>query len=167
MRKLYEINKSIEDLLNAVTDPETGEVTDIEALDSLFMEREQKIENVILYYKDVNAELNALYGEIGTLNDRADRLERTAEGLKIYIGKALEGQKFKTSKCEVSYRKSETAEVDDQEKFIEWAKMAENTEVLKHKEADLPDKMAIKKLLKAGNTIPYCHLETHNNISIK
>ena len=28
MRKLYEINKSIEDLLNAVTDPETGEHID-------------------------------------------------------------------------------------------------------------------------------------------
>lgn len=56
MRKLYEINKSIEDLLNAVTDPETGEVVDLDALDDLLMEREQKIESVALYEKDVNAE---------------------------------------------------------------------------------------------------------------
>ena len=39
MRKLYEINKSIEDLLAAVTDPETGEIVDPDALDDLLMER--------------------------------------------------------------------------------------------------------------------------------
>ena len=85
MRKLYEIKKDIEDLLNAVTDPDTGEVVDPDALDSLLLERDQKIENVALYAKDVNAEWVAVTHEIMTLQQRADRLKNTEEGLKQYL----------------------------------------------------------------------------------
>ena len=169
MRKLYEINKSIEDLLNAVTDPESGEVTDLEALDNLLLERDQKIESVILYYKDVNAELGALLAEISALNDRADKLENTANGLKIYLNKALNGENFKTSKCEVKYRKSESVELTDPYAFVDWAKEQKDDMSLyiTHKVTDAPNKIEIKRLLKAGGSLPYCRLIENQNISIK
>ena len=167
MRKLYEINKSIEDLLNAITDPDSGEVTDPEALDNLLLEREEKIESVILYYKDVQAELSAVGNEINALNQRADKLENTANGLKIYLSKALEGQNFKTSKCEVKYRKSESVEVTPE--FVEWAYSQKDdmSPYITHKESDVPNKVEIKKLLKAGGSLPYCKLVENQNISIK
>ncbi len=46
---LYEIDKAITDL----ADPETGEITDFEALDNLQMARDQKIENIACYYKNL------------------------------------------------------------------------------------------------------------------
>ena len=166
MRKLYEINKSIEDLLNAITDPESGEVTDPEALDNLLLEREEKIESVILYYKDVNAEITAINAEIFALNERSEKLERTAEGLKQYLTKALEGQNFKTAKCEVKHRKSESVDVDPE--FIEWAKGTFNWEVMTyHPESYIPNKTAIKKILKSGGELEHCRIVEKDNISIK
>ena len=90
MRKLYEINHDIETLINAVTDPDTGEVVDLDALEDLLLERDQKIENVILYRKDVISEMRAIGEEIDTLETRLSRLEKTAESLKGYIEKALD-----------------------------------------------------------------------------
>lgn len=167
MRKLYEINKSIEDLLNAVTDPNTGEVVDLDALDDLLMEREQKIENVALYAKDVNAEWVAVTHEIMILQQRADRLKNTEDGLKIYLSNALGGEKFKTSKCDIGFHKSEAVEVDDD--FIAWASDIENFALhyLKRKETVTADKTAIKQYLKSGGTLEHCRLVTKNNISIK
>lgn len=167
MRKLYEINRSIEELLETVTDPETGEVVDLDALDDLLLEKEQKIENVILYYKDVQAELAAVTHEYMKLQERAERLGSTADGLKLYISKALDGQKFKTAKCEVSYRKSEAVDVDDG--FIEWANNPDNLALhfVKRKITDTPDRAAIKKYLKEGGTLEHCRLVEKQNISIK
>ena len=119
MRKLYEINHDIETLINAVTDPDTGEVVDLDALEDLLLERDQKIENVILYRKDVISEMRAIGEEIDTLETRLSRLEKTAESLKGYIEKALDGENFKTARCEVTHRKSESVEVDPE--FVRWA----------------------------------------------
>lgn len=169
MRKLYEINKSIEDLLNAVTDPETGEIVDPDALDDLLMEREQKIENVALYAKDVNAEWVAITHEIMILQQRADRLKKTEDGLKAYLTNALEGQKFSTPKCMISFRKSESAEPDDE--FIKWASDINNCALhflrIKETKSVTADKEAIKKYLKSGGTLEHCRIVTKNNISIK
>ena len=167
MRKLYEINKSIEDLLNAVTDPETGEVVDLDALDDLLMEREQKIENVALYAKDVNAEWVAVTHEIMILQQRADRLKNTEDGLKIYLSNALNGEKFKTSKCDIGFRKSESADVDDE--FVAWASDIENCALhfLRKRETVSADKEKIKKYLKSGGKLEHCKLVTKYNISIK
>ena len=167
MRKLYEINHDIEDLLNAVTDPETGEVVDLDALDGLLLEREQKIENVILYRKDVLAEIMAVGTEIASLEKRYARLQITAEGLKEYIAKAVDGQNFKTERCEVTHRMSEETEVDPE--FIKWAyeQKDDMSAFIKHTETDKADKTAIKKYLKSGGTLEHCRLVKKDNIQIK
>ena len=167
MRKLYEIDKSIEDILNATTDPDTGELVDLESLDALLLEREQKIESVVLYYKDIAAEIGAVSNEITVLEQRLKRLKKTSEGLKTYIGKALEGQKFTTPKCDVSFRKSEVVEVDDD--FIAWASDVENFALhyLKQTITETPDKQAIKKYLKEGGTLEHCRLVEKQNLTIK
>lgn len=167
MRKLYEINADIENLLNSVTDPETGEVVDTDCLDDLFMEREQKIENVALYCKDVDAEIVAISHEIMIQEQRVERLKKTYEGLKHYLAAALDGQKFSTAKCEVSFRKSEAVDIDDG--FIEWASDINNLALhfLKHKETITPDKTQIKQFLKSGGTLEHCRIVENRNITIK
>lgn len=167
MRKLYEIKADIENLLNSVTDPETGEVVDTDALDDLLMERDQKLESVALYCKDINAEIVAITHEIMIQEQRVERLKKTYEGLKHYLAAALDGQKFSTPKCEVSFRKSESVDID--EGFIEWASDINNLALhfLKHKETITPDKTQIKQFLKSGGTLEHCRIIEKKNITIK
>ena len=52
---LYEIDAAI----TALVDPETGEISDFDAFDQLSMARDQKIENIALYYKNLVADAAA------------------------------------------------------------------------------------------------------------
>ena len=54
--KLYEINEQILDCI----DSETGEVIDPEKLNNLQIAKDEKLENLALWYKDLLAEANAL-----------------------------------------------------------------------------------------------------------
>ena len=165
MRKLYEIDKDIEDLIAESIDPETGELVIDERLDILQLERETKLESVILYYKDVVAELEAVLKEIKTLEDRADSLANTRDGLRGYLTKALDGKKFSTPRCEANFRKSESVETDDE--FCEWAVGAGRYEFVIHKEYDHADKTKIRTFLKNGGELEHCKLVEKNNITIK
>ncbi|MBQ7727258.1 MAG: siphovirus Gp157 family protein, partial [Clostridia bacterium] len=91
--KLYEIDQGIEEALNkVVVDEETGEVTvtqDLEALEALQMQRDQKIENVALFYKNADAEAKAIAEEIKKLQARKKVLDNKCEGAKNWIAFAL------------------------------------------------------------------------------
>lgn len=110
--KLYEIDAAIEALVD-----ENGEITDFDALDALVMARDEKVENIAIYYKNVAAEVNAFNDEIDKLETRKKSAEAKAKSLKAYLEYALNGAKFKTAKVEVGFRKSSRVIVDDEEKF--------------------------------------------------
>lgn len=167
MRKLYEINRDIEALLDAVTDPETGEIVDMDCLEGLFLEREKKLEHVALYCKNIRAEKNAVKAEMDELAKRYKRLSKSEEGVEMYLEKALNGERFSTGKVDCVFRESEVADVDPE--FIAWAyaQGGDMSGFIKHKESDEPDKMAIKKFLKQGGTLEHCRLVKKNNLTIK
>ncbi len=75
---LYEIDKAITDL----ADPETGEITDFEALDNLQMARDQKIENIACYYKNLVSDAEAIKAEKEALAERQKVAENKAARLK-------------------------------------------------------------------------------------
>ena len=137
---IYEIDNEI---MNCI-DMETGEVIDTEKLNELKMERDAKIENVALWIKELNAEAEAIKNEKQTLADRQRVAENKAESLKNWLAYALNGEKFKTSKCSVSYRNSESVEVT--EEGLD-ALMREHEDLLTYK-APEPNKKAIKDAIK-------------------
>ena len=151
--RLYEIDQEIEKCF----DDETGEVLDEKRLDALTMERDKKIENVVLYIKDLRAEADALKKEEQTLAKRRRTVENKAESLKTWVFMALEGDKFKTSRCSVSYRHSQSIEVPDLRKldpeFIHYQQSA--------------DKTAIKKRIKEGFAVTGAELVDKLNLVIK
>lgn len=160
---LYEIDKRIEELTNAV-DPETGELmVDIDALDALAMEREKKLENIACYIKNLSSDVSELKNEEKALAERRKTAEKKAERLKSFLVSALDGQKFSTSKCAVSTRKSQSVEVDDG--FLDWA-LANNDSLLRYKSPEV-DKTAVKKILDTGATLPYAHLRENYSVVIK
>ena len=142
---IYEIDQAI----MRCVDLETGEIIDTEKLDKLQMEREKKLENVACWIKDLKAEAEALKNEKQALAERQKVAENKAESLKKWLAYVLDGQKFSTSKCAVSFRKTEAVEVttDGLNNL-----MKEHDELLTYK-APEPNKTAIKQALKDGLSV--------------
>lgn len=160
---LYEIDAGIQELLSEV-DPETGElITDYEALDALFMEREAKIENIVLFIKNLSSDVRELKAEEAALAERRKKAEKKAERLREYVSHALGGERFQTPRCCVSFRKSTALELG--EGFTEWAKEHADT-LLRYKEPE-PDKAAIKAALAGGAEIPEAKLVQNTTMTIK
>ena len=156
---IYEIN---EEILNCI-DLETGEIIDIDRLNDLQLERDAKIENVACWIKELKAEAEAIKTEKQTLAERQKVAENKAESLKKWLAFALNGEKFKTAKCSVSFRKTESVEVTDEGLNN---LMKEHDELLTYK-APEPNKKAIKDAIKDGLSVQGVRLECNTSVIIK
>ena len=155
MANLYEIDQGILECI----DLETGEVIDPERLCDLQMERSQKIENVVLWIKNLESDAVAFKAEKDAFAYREAAAKKKVEGLKKWLSTALEGQKFSTDRCAVSFRKS--VQVDIQDEAIIPQDLMVQTVTFK------PDKNAIKELLKNGQQVSGCCLVENMNPQIK
>ena len=158
---LYEINAQIEQAWSAAVDPETGEIISEEAaqaVEQLNMAREDKIENLALYYKNLTAEAKALKNEKLALEARQSAAEKKAESIKKYLASSMNGEKYKSEKVAISWRKSESVSVDEN------AFLPDDYMTFKE---PVPNLTAIKKALKAGEKIDGATLTSSNNIQIK
>ena len=79
--------------------------------------------------------------------ERRKVLENKAEGLKRYLSDALQGQKFQTSKCVVSFRKTPSVELTEPALAIAWAQTHGHGEIVTYA-APTISKTELKKLLK-------------------
>ena len=104
--RLYEIDNAIMDCV----DEETGDVIDVERLESLEMERDIKISNIACWVKDLQAESKAIKEEIDKLQARKKADENKAESLKNFLAYYLNGVKFKDARASISYRHSTSTE---------------------------------------------------------
>ena len=160
---IYEIDKAIQDAYDAGIDPETGEICDDVAfamIDELKMERSAKVENVACWIKDLKAEAAAIKAEADALAKRAKSAENKATHLTAYLGYALGGEKFKTPKCSVSYRKSVSVEVDPE------ALELLDTKYLRFKDPE-PDKKAIAEAMQQGEVLEGCRFVENTSVIIK
>jgi hypothetical protein len=163
MRALYEIDNAI---LECV-DPETGEILDTEKLDALQMEREQKLEGVALWVKDLKAEAEAVKAEADKLNARKKSLDSKIEAIKAWLLYALDGQKLKTARCNVYQTHSTKLDVADEAGLVKFLQTLDDPErFLKFRDPELR-KDEIKKALKDGFVIPGAALEATESVVIK
>lgn len=154
MANLYEIDAQIMECV----DFETGEIIDVERLEALQMEFDSKVEGIALWIKSLVAEAKMVKEEKDNLAARQKACENKAESLKKYLASALGGEKFKTSKVSISYRKSKSVEVEDISLL--------DDDYLKFKEPEA-DKTKIKKALEGGISLEGVSLVEKNNIQIK
>lgn len=154
---LYELDKAIADFELEVN--EDGEVLNIDELDELNLAREQKIEGISLWVKNLEAEKEAVKHEKDNFADREKRLGKKIDSLKKYLTYALDGQRFSTPKVAVSFRKSESVLIKDAylipDEYCEF--------VVDRK----PNKKNIKDALKKGKELMGVELVEKQNISIK
>lgn len=151
---IYEIDSQI---LSCI-DEETGEILDVERLEKLIQDKNNKIESVACWYKNTVAEAEAIKAEISNLKARKERDEKLAENLKRYISDVLDGEKFRTPKVSVSYRKSSSVEVDDVYRLPD--------EFLTYK-APEPKKSLLKSAIDNGQKFEGVRIVEKMNIQIK
>lgn len=147
---LYEIDEA---LLNLV-DPETGEIMDISAFTELQMDRNKKLEGIALWIKDLYAEEDALKNEEDALRARRAAARRKRESLWAYLQTMLAGEKLKTGKVAVTYRKNPpSVQVDNEAELLEWASSRCRTDLLRLKAPEL-DISGVKAAIKKGEYVP-------------
>ncbi len=162
MATLYEINEAILNCVEVeegtIVNIETGEVIDIAALDALNMQRDEKIRNIALWYKDLLSDAEQIKAEEQALNQRRKRAENKALQLKNYLANVLDGQKVKESKFAISWRKSQAVNILDERKLPKSYLIEQAPKV---------DKAGIRKALKDGADVPGAEMVEALNIQIK
>ena len=163
--KIYEIDSAIESLMSEV-DETTGEVKfDPDALDALLAQRDKAVDGLICYYKNKLASAAAIKAEEEALAKRRKRDTNAAKRAEQYIEYVLHGEKYKSARNEVTYTRSQQVQTKDWNAWVEWA-MKNAPDYLKYKSHD-PDKVALAKALKAGESVGDVELVDKLNIQIK
>lgn len=154
---IHEIDAAIE----SCVDQETGEFDEAKFND-LAQAREEKIEQLICFYKNVSALAKAIKDEETKLKERRIVEENKAERIKQYIAYALAGEKFKTAKVAVSYKHTTATECADN--FVQWAQDNDRDDLLSFAKPTA-NKTAIKAAIESGETgIPAQIVENVNTI---
>lgn len=167
---IYDIDARIAALSNAaeddmLIDEETGELMTVsQALDALRMEREEKIENVACWVKNLSAEADAIKDEEINLAKRRKAAETKAANLKAWLIAALTREdgttdRLKTARVAVSVKRNPPSTVVDDALLPSSYKVAKITYQA--------DKDLIKRELLAGGEVPGAHLEYGRSVMIK
>ena len=167
---LYDIDAQIAALDGSaeddmLIDEETGELVSVaQALDALRMEREEKLENVACWVKNLSAEADAIRDEEYQLVKRRKAAETKAANLKAWLLSAMTREdgttdKLKTGRVMVSVKKNPPSTVVDDALLPSTYKVAKITYQ--------PNKELIKRELLAGGEVPGAHLEYGRSVVIK
>lgn len=167
---LYEIDAQIAALDGAaeddmLIDEETGELISVsQALDALRMEREEKLENVACWVKNLSAEADAIREEENRLIKRRKAAETKAANLKAWLLAAMTREdgttdKLKTGRVMVSVKRNPPSTVVDDELLPSTYKVAKITYQA--------NKELIKRELLSGGEVPGAHLEYGRSVIIK
>ena len=152
--RLFEINNAILECI----DLETGEITDIEKLEGLQMDRREKLANIALLYKNMISDAKQLSDLEKEYKARRQSAEKTAEWAKQTLARELNGEKMDDEKkrFRISWRPSTSTKVDMNVLPDEWKKVEVK-----------PMTKEIGEAIKAGQEIPGAWQEVNNNIQIK
>lgn len=162
--KLYELTKQMV-TLEAMVESESSSPTDnlVEAekfLNQVMLERADKIEGCVALLKNWEALKVAIKAEEDALAARRASLDARIDWLENYVGFCLQpGEKFESSRCKLSWRKSQSVTIVDESKIPQ-----EYTEEVTERKIN---KMVIKDALKSGKEVPGAVLLTKNNLVIK
>ena len=164
--KLYEIANDYLSLMEAIENGEIPEEALADTLESIESGIEEKADNIACLLKNLSAEIDAIKAEENNLVERRKQREKTHERLKQYLSDTLQRigkTKIETARNRITFRKSESVEVDES-MFMQWAAIYRG-DLLNVKTT--VDKTAIKAELKSGVKLPNAQIVTNFNLQIK
>jgi len=162
---LYEITDTYKNFLEMV---ETGEIPEeaiADTLEGLQGDFNDKADNIACMFKNLSADVTAMKVERDALNDRIKSKQSKADSLKHYLSesmKALELFKIETARNAISFRKSTSCFIANEEDFKQKHSELCNKEIV----VSIP-KADIAKLLKDGQEISGAELKVSQNLQIK
>ena len=140
-----------------------------DTLESIEGEFDMKAENIAVFIKEIKAEADLLKAEEQSLRNRRQTKERQIDSLKTYLltqMKEIGKSKIDTQKALISIRNNAPSlVVDDELSFIRWAEQ-NNDGLLKYSMPEIR-KSDVKKAVKAGDEIPFVHMEKSTSVIIK
>lgn len=151
---LYEINDEILSCL----DLETGEILDPEKLESLQIDRKEKLRNIGFVALNAKADIQAYKEQENRFKAKRVAAEKTLAWAKETLQRELAGQKMKEAEFSIYYSPSESVEVD--EDAVIPAKFLKLQE-------PVVDKAGLKTALKNGTEIKGVRLVQKQNLQIR
>lgn len=163
---LYDIDSRIESIMTKMYDSmdETGEVSSelTEELQELNEAREQKLDNIGAFIKNLTADVTAMKTEKDILDKRIKAKQRQIDWLKSYVASDLlsnDQTKFESARVVFSFRRSTSVSIPDQS-------LIPKKYFIKKIETRV-DVDGIGKLLKEGHTVRGASLIEKQNLQIK
>lgn len=156
MATLYDIIKSIESFEFEV-DEETGEILNMAELDALQVDKETKVENIAMFIKNLKADAAMYADEEKAFAQRKKAAANKAERLQKYLAAMLAGEKYKSARVAITWRKSEQVDITSIDELPAGYYVTEKK----------PDKMKIKQAMKNGEQVPGAVLVERENIQVK
>ena len=157
MATLYELTEALANF-NFEIDDETGEILNAAALDEIALERNVKIENIALWIKNLTSDAEAYKREKDSFTKKEQQAKKKIESLKNYLSLNLPGENFNTDRVNISWRKSESIEIEDEAQIPEEWLIPQAPKV---------DKVGIKAAIKNGELVPGVFIQEKQNIQIK
>jgi hypothetical protein len=165
--KLYDLTNEYLALLDAIDNDEIPEEAIADTLEAITGEIESKADSIACLLKNLDADILAIKAEESRLAERRKAKEKSYERIKEYLSSTLQIaglDKIETARNKISFRKSESVEVDEAS-FILWAQ--KNRDDLLTYVAPKVNKTEIKKALKNGEEIIGAELRVNTNIQLK
>lgn len=162
MATLYDIAEGYKMALDAIEVNEDGEIVNVEFLEAVEGDFEEKMEATALAYKNLLSDIKAYKEEKAKFDAKIKTAEKQAEWLAGYIDmnmRRVDRDKLKTARVALHYRSSVKTIIDDLEAVPEVFKTVKTETAV--------DKTAIKKAISSGEPIPGAHLEESKNLQIK
>ena len=155
---LYEISEAFSSIEEQMED----DLSLQDYLDAIKMDLIEKVDNIVMYRQSLELTADAVQSEIDRLTKLKKHYTTKADKLKNYLAYNMHKMgkdTLETEKAKLSFRSSETTEVDDVSKIPD--------EYIITKTTKAPDKTAIKNAIKGGIDVPGTHIEKHKNLVIK
>lgn len=167
---IFRLNETISNIIDSNTDPETGEISEAALLEieKLEMNKLEKYESIALLFKNLKSFSDRIKEESKVLAERSKQYENKAERIKYFLDRQLNGQPLETERIKVSYRKSETVEIDDLIIELNGGYDKLPGELVKKEIVYKVDKMKVKEYSKNDLPLPNgITIQKNNNINIK
>jgi len=163
MNSIFKIQAEYQQIVNELIDNGGNLTPELElALQITKDNFHSKSESYAFITRQFNAEINIINEEVKRLQQAKKTREKAIERLKANIEMAMitfEVDKIETPLIKISFRKSESVEVDDINTLPALYKVV--------KVSESADKLKIKDAIKSGEKIEGCYLKTNRNLQIK
>lgn len=134
----------------------------VEYLDGVQMQLQEKVNNIVRYSRNLELTAEMIDVEIKRLSELKSAYKNKSESLKDYISYSMKKngiEKVETDIARLSFRKSQTVEIEDISKLPE--------RFVVTKVSKTADKKAIKEALENGEAVEGARIDNHNNLQIK